>query len=101
MKADFVLLHLAPVDNPKFPAVEYGEIGVTSLQGDGSCNSDIRGVQVFIGDISVEGIGEERGNIFILFRDGDGIGRVRAAIYFRGIFSSLSVRRECLCFWYQ
>ena len=44
MKAEFVLLHLAPVDNPKFPAVEYGEIGVTSLYGDGGCNSDIRGV---------------------------------------------------------
>jgi len=86
VKAGFVLLHVAPVDDPEFPPVEYGEIGVACLQGDSCGNRNIRGVQVFVGDISVEGVGEKRGNVFVLFGNGNGVGRVRAAIYFRGVF---------------
>ncbi|WP_455511591.1 hypothetical protein [Butyricimonas paravirosa] len=70
----------------EFPPVEYGEIGVVCLYGNCCGDGNIRGVQVFVGDISIEGVGEEWGNVFILFGNGNGVGRVCAAVYLRGVF---------------
>ena len=86
MKVGFALLHVAPVDDPEFSPVEYGEISVSCLHGDSCGDRNIRGVQVFVGDIPVEGGCEERGNVFILFGNGNGVDRVRAAIHFRSVF---------------
>ena len=86
MKVGFALLHVAPVDDPEFSPVEYGEISVSCLHGDSCGDRNIRGVQVFVGDIPVEGVCEERGNVFILFGNGNGVDRVRAAIHFRSVF---------------